>query len=100
MLSSRKVNVRRAPAIVGGFFGVVAFFSTSEWGWLLGAVVLLINWLYTIVVMMPVNRRLMNTLPGAATAETRRMIGRWGLFHAGRSALGLAAALIFLLAPR
>src|SRR5215472_3546045 len=93
----RGYMMQASLAIVGGFFGVVAFFSTSEWGWLLGAVVLLINWLYTIVVMMPVNRRLMNTLPGAATAETRRMIGRWG---AGRSALGLAAALIFLLAPR
>jgi len=31
-------------AIVGGFFGVVAFFSTFQWRWLLGAVVLLANW--------------------------------------------------------
>src|SRR5215469_5527942 len=32
-----------------------------------------------------------NTPPGAATAETRRMIGRWGILHAGRSAPGLIA---------
>ena len=82
--------------IVGGFVGVVAFFSTFEWRWLLGALVLLVNWPYTIVVIMPTNHRLMNTPPGAATAETRRMIGRWGILHAGRSALGLAATLIFL----
>jgi len=96
----RGYMMQASLAIVGGFFGVVAFFSTFEWRWLLGAGVLLVNWPYTMVVMMPTNRRLMNTPPGAATAETRRMIGRWGIFHAGRSALGLVAALIFLLAPR
>jgi len=96
----RGYMMQASLAIVGGFFGVVAFFSSFEWRWLLGAVVLLLNWPYTIVVMMPINRRLMNTPPGAATAETRRMIGRWGIVHAGRSALGLAAALLFLLAPR
>ena len=86
--------------IVGGLFGVVAFLITFEWRWLLGAVVLLVNWPYTIFVITPTNRRLMNTPPGAATAETRRMIGRWGILHAGRSALGLAATLIFLWAQR
>ena len=87
-------------AIVGGFFGVVAFFSTFEWRWLLGAVVLLVNWPYTIIVIMPTNHPLMNTPAGAATAETRRMIGRWGILHAGRSVLGLAATLAFLWAER
>jgi len=42
-------------AIVGGFFGVVAFFSTFRWRWLLGAVVLFANWPYTIFVIMPIN---------------------------------------------
>ena len=65
----RGYMMQASLAIVGGFFGVVAFFSTFEWRWLLGAVVLLINWPYTIVVMMPVNRRLMNTPPGAATVR-------------------------------
>jgi len=87
-------------AIVGGLFGVVAFFGTFEWRWLLGAVVLLANWPSTIVVIMPTNHRLMNTPPGAATAETRSMIGRWGILHAGRSVLGLIATLVFLWAER
>ena len=83
-----------------GFFGFVAYLSTLESRWLLGAVVLFANWPYTIFVIMPTNRRLMDTPPEAATAETRRMIERWGALHAGRSALGLVATLIFLWAQR
>jgi len=84
-------------AIIGGFFGVVAYLRVT-----LAARSgrPLVNWPYTIVVIMPTNHRLMNTPPGAARAETRRMIGRWGMLHAGRSVLGLAATLIFLCAQR
>ena len=96
----RGYMMQASLAIIGGLFGVVAFFSTFGWRWLLGAVVLLANWPYTIFVIMPTNHRLMNTPPGAATAETRAMIGRWGMLHAGRSALGLIATAIFLWAER
>ena len=87
-------------AVLGGLFGLVAYLSTLDWRWVLGAAVLLANWPYTIFVIMPINRRLMDTPPEAATAETRRMIERWGILHAGRSALGLVATLIFLWALR
>jgi hypothetical protein len=76
--------------------GLVAYFSTLDWRWVLGAVVLLANWPYTIFVIMPTNRRLMDTPPEAATAETRQLIERWGTLHAGRRALGLVATLTFL----
>ena len=87
-------------AVVGGLFGLVAFLSTLDWRWLLGAIVLLANWPYTIFVIMPTNRRLMHTPPEAASAETRRMLEQWGTLHAGRSALGLVATLIFLWAQQ
>ena len=85
--------------IIGGL-GLATYFTTPDWLWILGAVVLLTNWPYTIYVIMPTNRLLMDTAPEAATAETRRMIERWGALHAGRSALGLVATLIFLWAQR
>jgi hypothetical protein len=87
-------------AIVGGVLGLVAYFSSLDWRWLLGAAVLLANWPYTIFVIMPTNRHLMNTPAEATTAETRRTLERWGTLHAGRSALGLVATLIFLWAQR
>ena len=61
-------------AIVGGIIGLAAYMSTPDARWLLGPLVLLTNWPYTIFVIMPINRRLMDTPPEAATAETRRMI--------------------------
>ena len=96
----RGYMMQASVVIAGGFFGLVAFLSTFEWRWLLGAVILLANWPYTIFVVMLTNRPLMDTQPEAATVETRRIIGRWGILHAGRSALGLIATLIFLWAER
>src|ERR1700747_120192 len=54
-------------AVVGGVLGLVAFLSTFEWRWLLGAVALLANWPYTIFLIMPTNRQLMDTVPEATT---------------------------------
>ena len=87
-------------AVLGGVFGLVSFFSALDWRLLLGAIVLLANWPYTMFMIMPTNRLLTYTPPEAATAETRGMIERWGALHAGRSALGLVATLIFLWVQR
>jgi hypothetical protein len=61
-------------AIVGGFFGLLAYLTALDWRWLLGAIVLLANWPYTLFVIAPTNNRLMKTPPDAATNETRHML--------------------------
>lgn len=87
----------QAPlAVVGFLLGVWAWWETGDPRWLFGAIVLLANWPYTLLGIMPTNHRLMALDPAQAGPESRGLIERWGRLHAVRSALGLAATAIFL----
>ena len=89
----------QAPlAAIGFLLGVVAWWQTSNWLWLLGAVVLVANWPYTLIGIMPVNRRIMAIRPDDANATSTALITQWGALHGIRTALGLSATVIFLLA--
>ena len=87
----------QAPlALIGFLLGLLAWWQTARWPWLLGALVLVANWLYTLLAIMPTNRELMAAEPASAGPRTRALIETWAALHAGRSALGGAAVLIFL----
>ena len=87
----------QAPlAIIGFLLGVVAWWQTGHWAWLLGAVILVANWPYTLLGIMPTNRILMVTEPASAGRDSRALIVKRVALHAGRTALGFAATLIFL----
>lgn len=83
-------------ALVACALGAVAFFLSHDWRWLLGALLILAPWPWTIFVIMPVNRRLKATAPDAAQSDTRASVEHWGRLHAGRSAFGIAATLVYL----
>jgi len=85
-------------ALLGSVLGLAAFWTSGAWLWVLGALVLLSAWPFTLIVIKPVNDALDATESAAASTETRRLVERWGSLHAGRSAIGLAATLIYLLA--
>lgn len=89
----------QAPlALLGFLLGVLAWWQGGGWLWLVGAVVLVSNWPYTLLAIMPVNRRLMAAAPASAGPAERALIERWATLHAGRSALGGLATLSFLTA--
>ena len=87
----------QAPlAVIGSLLGLLAWWQSSRWPWLLGAAVLIANWPYTLLGIMPTNRRLMAAEPASVGPETRTLIERWAALHAGRTALGFLSTLIFL----
>jgi hypothetical protein len=87
----------QAPlAAIGFLLAVGEWLLAGDWRWLLGACVLVANWPYTLLVIMPTNRTLMAAADGTADASVRGLIQRWGHLHAVRTALGTAATVIFL----
>jgi hypothetical protein len=83
-------------AVVSTILGVLAFFAAYDWRWLLGAALILAPWPWTLFIIMPTNRELEATPAERAGDATRGLIVQWGRLHAVRSALGLAATLVYL----
>jgi hypothetical protein len=87
----------QAPLAIAAFLlGALAWWQTGAWPWLFGAVIMVANWPYTLLVIMPTNNRLMTTDPAVAGADTRKLIQTWAGLHAVRTAFGFAAVLVFL----
>lgn len=91
----RALPIQSGLAIAGGVTGLIAGYVHAEWRWVAGSVLLLANWPYTLMVMMPANKRLMAMGLDQAGPESRAMLIQWGKQHAVRSALGAGAAMLF-----
>jgi Domain of unknown function (DUF1772) len=88
----------QAPlALVGCIFGLIAWWQARETAFFVGALLMIANWPWTLVGIMPTNNALMATDAANATPQTTALIVKCGALHAVRSVLGLLATLAFLL---
>jgi len=83
-------------AVVSGGLGLVAAWLGEDWRWGVGAALILANWPYTVVCMMPTNNKLKRIMEDDAGPASRSMIEAWGWLHAVRTSLGVAATLAYL----
>jgi anthrone oxygenase-like protein len=93
---ARGKAMQASIALVSTVLGLIAAYVTRDWRWAFGAVLILAPWPWTLLIIMPVNKVLEATPVEAANAGTRALIEKWGTLHAGRSALGVAATLVYL----
>jgi hypothetical protein len=92
----RAAPMQGGLALLAALVGFVAAWQLQDWRLAVGALLIIANWPYTLLVIKPTNDRLHAIKPEQATAETRQAIISWGHLHGGRSALGVAATLVFL----
>jgi hypothetical protein len=84
-------------AFLGFLLGLWACYRTSKMEFVIGAVLLVANWPWTMFVMMPVNEKLMKAPAENAGRETRTLLLKWNRLHAVRTILGGLSTLAFVL---
>jgi hypothetical protein len=96
-LSYKKGFAMQAPlAILGCLLGLLAWWQTGQWLWIVGALLMIANWPWTLFGIMPTNNKLTTIDSNDADPRTRALIEKWGWLHGCRSALGALATLAFL----
>jgi hypothetical protein len=83
-------------AAVSAALGFVAAWINRDWRWIVGALLILANWPYTLIGIMPTNNRLKATAETDAGPTSRALLVSWGRLHAVRTVLGIAATLAYL----
>ena len=79
----------------GGVLGLWQGHLTNHHGWLIGGLLLLGVWPYTLLVIMPTKRLLM-TRGMEQTARAVMLLDRWSQLHGVRTAMGLAAIVAYV----
>jgi uncharacterized membrane protein len=94
----RGTMMQASLAIVGFVIGALAFWQTERLAFLIGALLMLASWPWTLLAIMPTNKILMATEPAAAGPETRALLMKWNRLHAVRTVLGTLATACFIAA--
>src|SRR5277367_6575703 len=87
----------QAPLALAGFLlGMLAWWRIEHLGFLIGALLIIAPWPWTLIVIKPTNDALLATDLDQAGPATRALIAKWGAIHAVRTVLGgLATAAFF-----
>jgi Domain of unknown function (DUF1772) len=95
--SYKRGAAMQAPlALLGCLLGLIAWWQSSQPGFLAGAFAMLAPWPWTLLGIKPTNDALLETDPDQAGPLTRALIVRWGTLHGVRTGLGALATTAYL----
>jgi uncharacterized membrane protein len=95
--SYKRGAVMQAPlAAIGSLAALVSWWFDRGLAWLIGGLLLLLIIPFTLVIILPTNKRLESQELDLRSEEAGRLLRRWGRLHAVRSILSLVAFVIFV----
>jgi len=87
----------QAPlALIGFLLGMLAWWQTAHPGFLIGAILILAPWPWTLIAIKPTNDVLLATALDQAGPSSRALIIKWGTVHAARTVMGALATAAFV----
>lgn len=89
-------TMQASLAVASFLCAILAAWLTSDWRWLIGGVVIVANWPFTLIAIMPTNHKLNAIAIADAGPASRGLLVTWARLHAVRTVLGMAATVIFL----
>jgi hypothetical protein len=95
--SYKRATWLQAPlALLGLACGLAVWLHGESTGWLFAALLLGAVVPFTLVVIRPTNKALLDVGRDLSSPETRELLTRWGRLHATRTALSLVATGVYL----
>jgi len=95
--SYRRASVmQRILAAVGLLSSIAAWLAGSTFWWAIAGVLLGSVIPFTLIVILPTNKQLLNPALDRRSVQTGRLLTRWGALHAVRSVLSALALLLLL----
>jgi Domain of unknown function (DUF1772) len=95
--SYRRATLLQAPlAIVSFLSGLAVWLLSNQVWWLVAALLIGLVVPFTLVVVMPTNRQLLDPSRHLESPETRELLEKWNRLHSVRTGFSLVSAALYL----
>jgi hypothetical protein len=95
--SYKRATVMQGSLAAVGFLAAICVWILGAGGlWLIGAILLGLVIPFTLIVILPTNRKLLSPDLVKESPDTRRLLDRWARLHAVRSVLSFSSFVVFL----
>ena len=85
-------------AVISFLSSLIAWFIHSNIYWLIGSILIIIVIPFTLIFILPVNKKLLDSSLDKNSEYAKQLLNRWGRLHAARSILSLISFILFLYA--
>ncbi len=96
----RAARMQASLACLGFLSAAAAWLMGASAWWLVGGLILAANIPYTLIVIFPINKQLLDPSLDKDSPQALQLLGQWGRLHRVRSLLGLMSFLFFLILLR